>query len=113
MTDALAEHDLAFQTQPALNPKTYTFDAKIHESHVGKGGAYVIFPYDVRQEFDKGRVKVDATFDGEPYAGSIVNMGEKNADGSICYILGMLKSIRTKLNKTIDDTVHVTVQERQ
>ena len=42
-----------------------------------KGGAYIIFPYDIRQEFGKGRVKVHATFDGHPYDGSIVNMGMK------------------------------------
>jgi hypothetical protein len=31
-----------------------------------KGGAYIILPYDIRQEFGKGRVKVHATFDGHP-----------------------------------------------
>ncbi len=36
--------------------------------------AYVEFPYDVRQEFGKGRVKVCATFDGVPYEGSLVRM---------------------------------------
>jgi len=41
-------------------------------------GAYVEFPYDVKAEFCRGRVKVRATFDGEPYDGSIVNMGVKN-----------------------------------
>ena len=38
-------------------------------------GVYVVFPYDVRKEFGRGRVKVKAAFDGEPYEGSIVNMG--------------------------------------
>ena len=33
-------------------------------------------------------------FDGIPYDGSIVNMGVKNPDGSVCYIIGILKSIR-------------------
>ena len=42
-----------------------------------KGGAYVCFPYDIRKEFGTGRVKADITFDGEPYSGSIVNMGLK------------------------------------
>ncbi|WP_398577530.1 DUF1905 domain-containing protein [Streptococcus parasuis] len=37
----------------------------------------MIFPYDIRQEFGKGRVKVHATFDGHPYDGSIVDMGMK------------------------------------
>jgi hypothetical protein len=57
-------------------------------------GAYVVFPYDVRSEFGKGRVKVHATFDGEAYEGSIVNMGIKNTDGSIFYIIGLRKDIR-------------------
>ena len=48
-----------------------------------KGGAYVPFPYDLREEFHVGRVKVHAEFDGELYDGSIVNMGLKNPDGSI------------------------------
>ena len=51
-----------------------------------KGGAYVEFPYDIRTEFGKGRVKVYVTFDGIPYDGSIVNMGIKNANGDVCYI---------------------------
>ena len=56
---------------------------KVYESHAvihpvpDKGEAYIIFPYDIRQEFGKGRVKVHATFDGHPYDGSIVNMGMK------------------------------------
>ena len=77
-----------------------------------KGGAYVEFPYDIRKEFGKGRVKVHVTFDGIPYDGSIVNMGVKNPDGSICYIIGMLKSIRKQLGKSEGDEVDVTVCER-
>ena len=77
-----------------------------------KGGAYVVFPYDIRQEFGKGRVKVHVTFDGIPYDGSIVNMGVKNPDGSICYIIGVLKSIREQLGKFDGDDVEVTVYER-
>ncbi len=74
------------------------------------GGAYVVFPYDIKKLFNKGRIKVSATFDGIPYTGSVVNMGLKNKDGSICYILGILKSIRNDLNKTIGDDVFVTVE---
>ena len=70
------------------------------------------FPYDIRAEFGKGRVKVHATFDGEPYDGSVVNMGVKNPDGSICYIIGIRKDIRTKIGKPPGDTVWVTIQER-
>lgn len=74
-----------------------------------KGGAYVAFPYDIRKEFGKGRVKVRAFFDGVPYDGSIVNMGVKNRDGSVCYVLGMLKSIREQLGKGQGDEVEVVV----
>jgi hypothetical protein len=95
-----------------MNGKTYEYDAVIESSEVGKGGAFVAFPYDVRAEFGKGRVKVHATFDGEPYDGSIVNMGEKNADGSVCYIIGVLKEIRAKIGKQAGDSVRVTVRER-
>lgn len=90
----------------------YEYTAKIRSSEVGKGGDFVEFPYDIRKEFNKGRVKVHATFDGIPYDGSIVNMGVKNDDGSICYIIGVLKSIRTELKKDIGDEVFVTITQR-
>jgi len=94
-----------------MNEKIYMYDAVIQSSDVGKGGAYVTFPYDIRVEFGKGRVKVHATFDGVPYNGSIVNMGVKNADGSICYIIGILKDIRSKIGKQPGDTVSVVIRE--
>jgi len=90
----------------------YEYDAVIQSSAIGSGGAYVPFPYDLRAEFNKGRVKVHATFDGEPYDGSVVNMGVKNADGSVCYIIGILKDIRTKIGKQPGDMVKVTIRER-
>ena len=96
-----------------MNPKEYAFEAIITASEIGKGGAYVVYPYDVREEFGKGRVKVSATFDGVPYEGSIVNMGVKNEDGSVCYIIGVLKDIRKKIGKQPGDTVRVTVKERE
>ena len=96
-----------------MNEKVYEYDAVIASSDIGKGGAYVTFPYDVKAEFGKGRVKVHATFDGEPYDGSVVNMGVKNPDGSVCYIIGILKDIRTEIGKQPGDTVRVTVRERE
>ena len=75
-----------------------------------KGGAYVCFPYDIRKEFGRGRVKAEITFDGEPSSGSIVNMGVKNEDGSIRYIIGIRKDIRAKIGKQPGDTVRVTVR---
>ncbi|WP_313340170.1 DUF1905 domain-containing protein [Sedimentibacter sp.] len=91
--------------------KLYEFEAEIKKVP-DIDGAYVEFPYDVRVEFGKGRVKVHATFDGEPYEGSIVNMGIKNADGSVCYIIGMRKDIRAKIGKQPGDSVKITIKER-
>lgn len=91
--------------------KLYEFDAEIKKVP-DMDGAYVEFPYGIRTEFGKGRVKVHATFDGEPYEGSIVNMGAKNEDGSICYIIGIRKDIRAKIDKLPGDQVHVTITER-
>lgn len=95
-----------------MNSKVYEYDAVIKESEIGKGGAYVVFPYDIRKEFGKGRVFVHAIFDSEPYDGSIVNMGVKNPDGSVCYIIGIRKDIRTKIDKQPGDSVHVIIVER-
>ena len=77
------------------------------------GGAYVAFPWDIRAEFGKGRVKVCASFDGVPYDGSIVNMGVKNPDGSVCYIIGVTKAIRTALGKHDGDTIRVVIELRE
>lgn len=87
------------------------FQAKIVEIPE-KHGAYVPVPFDIKEKFGKGRMKVHATFDGIEYDGSIVNMGVKNPDGSICYIIGIKKDIRKQLNKGDGDTVKVTFIER-
>ena len=89
--------------------KRYEYDAVLHEVP-DSGGAYVIFPWDLREEFGKGRMKVHASFDGVPYDGSIVNMGVKKDDGSVCYIIGVLKAIRTRLNKHDGDRLHVVIE---
>lgn len=89
----------------------YEFDAEIHEVRES-GGAYVISPWDIRREFGAGRVKVSVLFDGIAYDGSIVNMGVKNQQGDICYIIGILRSIRKALGKNGGDTVHVVVRKR-
>lgn len=91
--------------------KEYSFEAVLHELPEN-GGAYVIFPRDIRKEFGKGRVKVHAEFDGLPYDGSIVNMGVKDEKGEICYIIGVLKSIRIKLGKSDGDIIRVRISER-
>lgn len=94
-----------------MNQKMYEFETIIQKVP-GIDGAYVEFPYDVKAEFGKGRVKVHATFDGEPYDGSIVNMGIKNADGSVCCIIGLRKDIRAKIGKQPGECVKVTITER-
>lgn len=69
-------------------------------------GAYVEFPYDVKAEFGKGRVKVHATFDGFPYDGSLVRMGTPG------HIIGVRKEIRQKIGKQPGDIISVTIKER-
>ena len=89
----------------------FEYDEIIHELP-DNGGAYVIFPWNIREVFGKGRVKVHAEFDGIPYDGSIVNMGVKDTQGNICYIIGVLKSIREKLKKGDGDSIHIVIEAR-
>ncbi|MGN0032980.1 MAG: DUF1905 domain-containing protein [Candidatus Limimorpha sp.] len=89
--------------------RSFEFDAKIIENK-DNGGAYIVFPWDIREEFGAGRVKCSVLFDGIPYRGSIVNMGVKGKNGDICYIIGVLKSIREQLNKSDGDIVRVKVE---
>ena len=90
----------------------YEYDAILHEVPEN-GGAYVAFPWDIRADFGMGRVKVHASFDGVPYDGSVVNMGVKNPDGSVCYIIGVTKAIRTALGKHDGDTIRVVIELRE
>ena len=69
-------------------------------------GAYVEIPFDVKAVYGKGRVPVNATFDGISYQGSLVKMGTP------CHILGILKDIRRQIGKQPGDIVHVTLEER-
>ena len=84
----------------------YEFDAVIQKVP-DIDGAYVEFPYDVKKEFGKGRVKVHAEFDGIPYDGSLVRMGTPG------HIIGLRKDIRAQIKKQPGDTVHVTIRERE
>jgi len=92
--------------------KIYEFEAEIKKVP-DIDGAYIAFPYDLKKELGKGRVKVSAEFDGEHYDGSIVNMGIKNADGSICYIIGILKDTRKKIGKQAGDKVKVKIEIKE
>ena len=89
-----------------MKDKIYAFDAVIQKVP-DIDGAYVEFPYDVRAEFGKGRVKVHATFDGAAYDGSLVRMGTPG------HIIGLLRDIRALIGKGPGDTVHVTIRERE
>lgn len=86
--------------------KVYEFEAVILKVP-DIDGAYIEFPYDVREEFGKGRVEVHATFDGEPYDGSLVRMKTQN------HIIGIRKDIRAKINKQPGDRINVTITERE
>jgi hypothetical protein len=86
--------------------KTYKFKARIESATVGSGGACIYFPYDVEKEFGtKGRVPVKATFDGVPYAGSLVKYGAPQ------HMLGILKAVRQEIGKGPGDTVAVTIEK--
>ena len=87
----------------------HRFTARI-ERNGEMDAAYVVVPVDIRAVYGVGRLKVEATFEGEPYSGSVVNMGVKDADGRICYIIGITKAIRHKIGKSFGDTVEVTLR---
>ncbi len=87
--------------------KQYKFKATIEsvEGPSGRGGACVLFPYDVEKEFGtKGQVPVKITFDGVPYTGTMVKYGRPQ------HMLPMLKAIREKVGKGPGDIVSVTVE---
>lgn len=90
---------------------THRFTATILQNG-DMDAAYVVVPIDIRKEYGVGRLKVQATFDGVPYSGSVVNMGVKDADGNTCYIIGITKAIRQKIGKTFGDSVEVAITPR-
>lgn len=87
---------------------THRFTATIIQNGDMDAG-YIVVPIDIKKEYGTGRLKVEATFDGKPYSGSVVNMGVKDADGNICYIIGITKAIRKAIGKTFGDSVEVTL----
>jgi hypothetical protein len=89
-----------------MNETVYEFEAEIKKVP-DIDGAYIEIPFDVKNEFGKGRVKVLATFDSEKYEGSIVKMGTP------CHIIGVRKEIRKKINKQPGEKINVTIQERE
>ncbi len=89
-----------------MNEKVYKFEAVIKKVP-DIDGAYIEFPYDVREEFGKGRVKVHATFDGAEYDGSLVRMKTP------CHIIGIRQDIRKQIGKQAGYTIRVTIIERE
>lgn len=85
--------------------KIYEFEAEIIKVP-DMDAAYIEIPFDVKAEFGKGRVPVNATFDGEPYEGSLVRMKTP------CHIIGIRKDIRKKIGKQAGDIIKVTLEER-
>lgn len=88
-----------------MNNKVYEFDSEIKKVP-DIDGAYIEIPFDVREEFGRGRVKVHASFDGAEYDGSLVRMKTP------CHIIGVRKDIRAAIGKQPGDTVHVVIRER-
>jgi hypothetical protein len=83
--------------------KKYTFKASIEAA--SSGGACVLFPYDTEKEFGtRGQVRVKASFDGVPYAGSLVKYGRPQ------HMLPILKAIREQIGKGPGDSVSVVIE---
>lgn len=84
---------------------TLEFETKILQNE-NIDAAYVVVPYDIRELYGKGRLLVNATFDGVPYRGQVVKMGTPD------YIIGVTKQIRKSIGKSFGDTIKVTIEER-
>jgi Domain of unknown function (DUF1905) len=85
--------------------KLYEFEAEIKKVP-DLDGAYIDIPFDVKDEFGKMRVPVNATFDGEPYEGWVVRMKTPG------HIIGIRKEIRARIGKQPGDTIKVTIEGR-
>ena len=82
--------------------KKFKFKAQILEAT--GGGACVLFPYDVEQEFGtRGKIPIKASFNGVPYAGTLIKYGHPQ------HMLPMLKAIRDQIGKGPGDTVEVVL----
>jgi hypothetical protein len=82
--------------------KKYKFKATIQPG-IG-GGAGIVFPYDVEQEFGtRPRVPIKSTLDGVPYTGSLIRCGAAE------HMLGVLKAVRDQIGKGPGDSIEVVV----
>lgn len=84
--------------------KKFEFDAIVRK-HESINAGFIEFPFDVKKEFGKSRVKVKAYLDGHLYRGSLVKMGGK------CHWLGIPQEVRNAIAKNPGDQVHVVLTE--
>lgn len=83
--------------------KTYKFKATIQPADHGHG--FVFFPFDTKEEFGtRAQIRVKATFDGVPYAGSMVKYGPPQ------HMLPVVKSVLEKIGKGAGDSVDVALE---
>jgi hypothetical protein len=69
------------------------------------GGAFVFFPFDMQESFGTGgKVLVEGTIDGVPYSGKLFKYGFPQ------HIMGVLKSLRSRIAKGPGDTVKITLR---
>ncbi|HOT97470.1 MAG TPA: YdeI/OmpD-associated family protein [bacterium] len=85
--------------------KKYEFDAVIRGDET-KDIGWIEFPWDVEQEFGtRGQVKVQVTFDGYLYRGSLARMGQP------CHFIGLTRAARAAIGKGPGDSVHVILEQ--
>jgi hypothetical protein len=81
----------------------YKFQATIQPAEHGHG--FVFFPYDTQEEFGtRAQIRVKATFDGVPYAGSLVKYALPQ------HMLPVVKTILAQIGKGPGDTVSVVLE---
>jgi hypothetical protein len=82
--------------------KEYKFKAKIEPTDHGHG--FVYFPFDTQEEFGtRGQIRVQATFEGVPYAGALVKYDPPQ------HMLPLGKNILKQIGKGPGDTVAVVL----
>lgn len=82
----------------------HEFEATL-EADGDTGGVFVVIPFSVAEAYGKrGQLPVHVTFDGYPYQGSAVPLGDGH------HALLILKQIRRAIGKTLGDSVRVTMR---
>jgi hypothetical protein len=79
------------------------FDATVEPSGRGGGHLVVVPPEAIETLGGRGRIAVRATFDGIPYRGSVVRMGDVS-------VLGVLKAVMAEAGVGAGDRLHVAIE---